>query len=494
MRTGFPCGIVEGFYGPPWSHLDRLYMIRFLSENGFNVYMYAPKDDPYHRAKWRERYPDPLKENLGELIEASNLHSVSFVFTVSPGLNIMYSNPKELESLLEKLNFAIDLGSRWVGIMLDDIDTNLGFQEDKNKFSKLATAHACLLNTVSERIRGERKNIRISFCPTYYANDYLGKKVGKNEYLSEIGAQMDPSIDILWTGKYVVSPQITERDAIEFEKVVRRKPLLWDNYPVNDYFRAEVNSTLGLRLNLGAFAGRSPEALEHLAGYLSNPMNECEASKISLLTLKDMIHEPDAYSPARALDNALRILFSGDEINAARSLIEVSKASALDPQEAESLRKLVSELIASETSGGKWQEIASELRRLLTEYANLRERFQTGLRNRKVLLEIEPILLKLKSLASFGLDCLDYVEKVKNSEKEHDDASSKLESKKKLEREMLELGKDKTQVLGQIYFGVKIQSDEGIEENANESSYTDLGLPYLKMESPVIDLYEWARI
>ena len=46
-------GVVEGFYGNPWSHKDRLRQFDFYGKNKLNVYIYGPKDDPWHRDKWR---------------------------------------------------------------------------------------------------------------------------------------------------------------------------------------------------------------------------------------------------------------------------------------------------------------------------------------------------------------------------------------------------------------------------------------------------------
>ena len=42
-------GVVEGFYGRPWTEAERRMMLHFLGEHGMNLYVYAPKDDPYHR-------------------------------------------------------------------------------------------------------------------------------------------------------------------------------------------------------------------------------------------------------------------------------------------------------------------------------------------------------------------------------------------------------------------------------------------------------------
>ena len=47
-------GVIEGFYGTPWSDEQRLDMIDFLAAHRFNTFLYAPKDDPFLRDRWRE--------------------------------------------------------------------------------------------------------------------------------------------------------------------------------------------------------------------------------------------------------------------------------------------------------------------------------------------------------------------------------------------------------------------------------------------------------
>jgi hypothetical protein len=47
-------GVIEGFYGPPWSEAERLQLFATLQAQGLNTYVYAPKDDLKHRALWRE--------------------------------------------------------------------------------------------------------------------------------------------------------------------------------------------------------------------------------------------------------------------------------------------------------------------------------------------------------------------------------------------------------------------------------------------------------
>ena len=49
-------GIVEGFYGRPWTHEARIDMFAFMQAHGLNAYIYAPKDDELHRDSWRTPY------------------------------------------------------------------------------------------------------------------------------------------------------------------------------------------------------------------------------------------------------------------------------------------------------------------------------------------------------------------------------------------------------------------------------------------------------
>ena len=51
-------GVVEGFYGTPWSHETRLSILDHMGRYKMNSYVYGPKDDPYHNVPdWRKPYP-----------------------------------------------------------------------------------------------------------------------------------------------------------------------------------------------------------------------------------------------------------------------------------------------------------------------------------------------------------------------------------------------------------------------------------------------------
>ena len=71
MLKDFPLfrkrGYIEGFYGPTWENGKRLSVMKLMASYGMNTFFYAPKDDIYHREKWRDLYPE------NELTQLKNL-------------------------------------------------------------------------------------------------------------------------------------------------------------------------------------------------------------------------------------------------------------------------------------------------------------------------------------------------------------------------------------------------------------------------------------
>ena len=79
-------GTVEGFYGQPWSHADRIEQIRFYGRIKLNTYIYGPKDDPYHSSpNWRKPYPAEEAEHIKELAKEAAHNKVNFGLGHPPG-------------------------------------------------------------------------------------------------------------------------------------------------------------------------------------------------------------------------------------------------------------------------------------------------------------------------------------------------------------------------------------------------------------------------
>ena len=290
-------GVIEGFYGPPWSHGDRLDILRFMGGVGLDVYIYAPKDDPFHRSRWRDPYPEDERQQLQELVVTAQQAGVEFWYAISPGLTITYSDSTDYRDLVHKIDQVADLGVEHFGLFVDDVPPQLTHDADREAFGTLARAHVALTNKLHEHLAARGQTLALT--PTTYTNAW-----GDLEYLAEIGAGVAQEVTILWTGPDVASPTISAAQASDWGRLLQRKPLLWDNYPVNDYAR--------WRLFLGPFTGRAADLAGATLGIIANPMNEAHASMIPLATLADYARDPSGYDPRQSLGGALEMLYGED--------------------------------------------------------------------------------------------------------------------------------------------------------------------------------------
>lgn len=69
-----------------------------------NSYLYAPKDDEKHRAYWRDLYTLEEAAELTQLIKETTNKGIHFIYAISPGLDITFSNKQEVLLLENKLD------------------------------------------------------------------------------------------------------------------------------------------------------------------------------------------------------------------------------------------------------------------------------------------------------------------------------------------------------------------------------------------------------
>ncbi len=285
-------GIVEGFYGPPWSHTDRLDVLRFEGQHRMNLYIYGPKDDPYHRKLWREPYPSKQLKHMGELASMARENFVNLSFAISPGLSIIYSSEADFQTLARKLESVSKLGISNFALFLDDVPQELVHPEDKARYKTLAEAHIYLINRLYDHLKALSPENRLTVCPTTYSNEW-----GNRDYIRELGAGVRSEIPLDWTGTEVIPQTITTAQAEEWGGYIHRRPLVWDNYPTND--------NGGWWLNLDPLRGRDVELFSAVQGLFSNPMNQAHATLIPLQTVGDYLWNPRAYDPGKSQEHAL---------------------------------------------------------------------------------------------------------------------------------------------------------------------------------------------
>ncbi|XP_061380043.1 protein O-GlcNAcase isoform X2 [Danaus plexippus] len=272
MRKDFICGVVEGFYGRPWTTEQRKDLFQKLKKWGLDMYVYAPKDDYKHRAYWRELYTVEEAEHLTSLISEAKSHGITFCYALSPGLDITYSSQKEITTLKRKLEQVSQFGCTCFALLFDDIEPEMS-EADKQIFQSFAHAQVSVTNEIHQHL-GSPKFL---LCPTQYCSTRAVPTVHTSEYLNTLGTKLSQEIDIMWTGPKVISKTLTTECIGEITQVLRRPPVIWDNLHANDYDQK--------RIFLGPYCGRSPELIPLLRGVLSNPNCEYNANMIPIWTL-----------------------------------------------------------------------------------------------------------------------------------------------------------------------------------------------------------------
>src|SRR2546426_1830511 len=194
----FICGVVEGFYGCPWSKAQRRQLLAWMKSWGMNTYLYAPKDDLKHRLFWRELYSESEADALKHLIGDCRNKGLRFIYASAPGLDLSYSSRKDMAGLRRKADHLVDLGCRDFALAFDDIQPVLS-KDDSKRFDSIADAQCVVTNSFLDHLRERVPGVTLCFCPTHYCERMSGP-VRHSDYLKQLGQRLDSVIQILWTG------------------------------------------------------------------------------------------------------------------------------------------------------------------------------------------------------------------------------------------------------------------------------------------------------
>lgn len=284
-------GVVEGFYGTPWSMEDRAEQLRFYGKYKLNTYIYGPKDDPYHRSpNWRDPYPRKEAEAIKRLVEVANESGVDFVWAIHPGQDIRWTD-EDRDNLLRKFESMYDLGVRAFAVFFDDISGE-GTNPERQ---------AALLNYIDEYfVKKKGDVIPLLMCPTDYAKAWAQN----GSYIGKMGDLLNPSINVMFTGDAVIA-SIT-RECVEWVDAKLKRPVyIWWNFPVTDYIRN--------RVLMGPVYGNDTTLTgDEMRGFVSNPMEHAEASKVAIYGVAGYTWNPLAYDSQAAWEDVMGVLMPRD--------------------------------------------------------------------------------------------------------------------------------------------------------------------------------------
>ena len=400
-------GIVEGFYGVPWSHQDRISMLRFMKQHDMNMYIYAPKDDPYHREKWRDDYPFQKRIALERLIQEAKNDNVEFVFAISPGLDMRFNGDAgdaDIAALLHKFDKVYDMGVHSFAIFFDDIN------------NKDAVDQVTVLNKVNKEYIHKKPGLKpLIIVPTQYnINKSMIKNGEVQPYTKTFSQLLDKDIIVMYTGQGVVCEGISLADMQTVEKLYGPRLAVWWNYPVNDYQKGN--------LALGPIVGLEPAAAKHMKALVYNPMEHAKLSEITLATGADFAKTPDKYNPEKSWNRALNkqygSLAKDMKVFADHSqrMGELTHWALAGRKDAPQVRKHMDELWKTagtdQGSDAERQVLREDFASMKQASANLQSKLPADLRD-----ECLPQLKLLNNIADIDNDVLDLIDAVENDRK-----------------------------------------------------------------------------
>jgi len=255
-------GYIEGYYGRMLSWEDRNSILDCMSGNKLNTYLYAPKEDPFHRQQWKIPYPKTWQKKFTQFIDKADKLHITIIPSMAPGLTFDYGSEADYKTLLTKFKSLVANGAKTVALLMDDIPEQLPASCTK-KFTSLGQAHALLLAKLKNDLHTRYPAVSLWFCPTVYADSFTKDGVQNNQYLKDLAAGFSKDITLLWTGPAIISQALDKSCLQTISDMFNGNVVIWDNLYANDYCPA--------KLFVGPYFGRAQSAKKVTRGILLNP-------------------------------------------------------------------------------------------------------------------------------------------------------------------------------------------------------------------------------
>jgi hypothetical protein len=287
-------GVIEGFYGVPWSWQERKRMMLLMAQNGMDTFIYAPKWDPYHRDDWRHPYAETELAKFQDIAATADPLSVRFMMGLSPFVD--FDEETDYPILRDKIIGFLELGINGVMLLADDIEEALEQPID----GTLGHMHAEMVNRLYDDMRDVDPNAVLWFTPTVYSDERTANFDDGPAYLTAL-RDLAPDIEILWTGSKTSGATMTAQEMESVTGYIGRKPLIWDNFWANDGGDGFTG-----RLMLAPFSGRGADLPSAVSGIMHNPSIQGAITRITMSTFADYLNAPAAYSPTEAPSSSVQ--------------------------------------------------------------------------------------------------------------------------------------------------------------------------------------------
>lgn len=414
-------GVVEGYYGYPYSFDVKKDLMRFFKRFKMNTYLYGAKSDPYHSGFWRDAYPETIsavqekngwlsQQMIKDLSALSLETKVNFIWAIHPNsgkavkYNSVESTRKAVDDVMGKFDKMHSLGVRQFAVFLDDAGWD--FNDVDNYRDFLVNLQKDLENKYNKNYTNASDTVMpIHYVPHVYAINFASKQ-GLKTYFDAI-AQTPSNIVVYTTGSGVWS-SVKNEDFVTMKNLMKRPVALWWNYPCNDnkdgrIYTADMYSTL-TEMGLPIPDKNVPSCL----GLVSNPMQQGTVAKICLFGVADYSWNTNAFDTKANWHAAFPAIIGKDLAPLYNYLAKYLRYQ--DPEELGELIKQVEQAAPREGSGYisfRGAAAAGQLHNTLVALRDSVDKMMayhpTNQTDQLLLRDLEPWLCKLRAMMEVGI-------------------------------------------------------------------------------------------
>lgn len=273
-------GYIEGYFGRELRWEERHMILDHLASLSMNTYLLAPKEDPYHRVKWKLPYPAEELEKIEGLIGAGKEKGIEVIPAMGPGLSYDYQSDEDYATLLGKFEAFFKIGADTVVLFMDDVPLELP-EKNRAAFNSLGEAHGKLLVKLLADLQKLNSKVKLWFCPSVYTDEFVEGDAADSTYIKDLASLIPADVPLIWTGNMVMAETITMENIGRILELFNNDVVIFDNYYANDYATD--------RIILGPYQGREGEVLNNTSGFLINPTGLAHTDMFLLSLYNDYI-------------------------------------------------------------------------------------------------------------------------------------------------------------------------------------------------------------
>ena len=292
-------GLVEGYYGYPYSLSVKKSLMRFMMRLKMNTYMYGAKSDLYHSAKWEEPYPKTLtktdieygrmsQDMVKDLSKTSQATKVNFIWAIHPG-NDFVGQPNVVTRIMKKFSSMYDLGVRQFAIFVDDVGVPTSEADCKTNAEHLTAVQKAIDAKWNKAGSAPEARVRpLHFVPQVYTLSWVGEADRKRFFKALSAVPSDITIYTTGWGVWTVP---NSNDLATMHTELGRPVAWWWNYPCNDNADEQIYTsdmyTNFMEMRAVDNNARLQKELKNGLGVVSNPMQQGMVSRIALFSVAD---------------------------------------------------------------------------------------------------------------------------------------------------------------------------------------------------------------